>query len=231
MLFPSSSAEEFGIEKRIPKMHLLGYIGLFFSLWTTYVFFISPLVKMRYPDLYIYDVGKLLLWILPAFAYLKYEGLDILTYLKLRKVTQEHVKWAVLISLAFVANQLIGRMVAAHELKFSVFFAAHHWVKGVILVGFTEEILFRGFFLQKIAAYTKFGIANSITSVLFLLIHFPGWIALDALPAGNFFKLYLFAFIVSFSLIEGYVLKKTGSLWVCIVIHSINNFMSYALGA
>ena len=194
-------------------------------------FFYSAFIKTQYPDFYKYDVCKLLIWTLPVFAYLRYENVDIITYLKLRRVTKEGVKWAVLISLAFIAYQLIGKIVISQELKFNVFFDTDKWIKGVILVGFTEEILFRGFFLQKIAAYTKFGVANSITSVLFLLIHFPGWIALDTLPAGNFLKIALFVFIVAFSLVEGYVFKKTGSLWVCIAIHSINNFMSHALGA
>jgi len=99
------------------------------------------------------------------------------------------------------------------------------------LVGFTEEILFRGFFLQRIASYTKFEFANIITAILFLLIHFPGWIALNALPTGVFLKIALFSFILIFSIVQGYVFKKTESLWVCIVIHSINNFVSYSLGS
>lgn len=224
-------SERFDIEKRMPFAYLIGYVGIFFSLWTLYVFKISPFLKMQYPEFYLYNVFKLLIWTLPVFAYLRYENKDTLTYLKLRAVTKAGVKWAFFISLAFIAYQFIGKILILQPIKFNIFFDADKWIKGVILVGFTEEILFRGFFLQKIATYTKFGFANIITSLLFLLIHFPGWLALNALPAGIFLKIALFAFIFIFSIVQGYVLKKTESLWVCIVIHSINNFMSYSLGA
>ena len=43
MIFPLPFNEKLNIEKRMPEMHLIGYIGLFFSLWTIYVFFIQLL--------------------------------------------------------------------------------------------------------------------------------------------------------------------------------------------
>jgi uncharacterized protein len=77
-------------------------------------------------------------------------------------------------------------MVLSDSIKFNIYFEASKWIKGVTLVGFTEEILFRGFFLKKIASFLKFGFANTFTAVLFLLIHFPGWMASNALPTGVF---------------------------------------------
>ena len=224
-------SEKFDEENRTPLVYLIGYVGIFFLLWTLSAFKVLPFLKIRYPEFYLFDVFKLLIWTLPVFAYLKYENADALTYLKLRTVTKTGAKWAILISLVFIAYQFIGKMVISEPIKFNIFFDANKWIKGVLLVGFTEEILFRGFFLQKILIYTKFRSANLITSLLFLLIHFPGWMALNALPEGAFLKIALFAFVFIFSIVQGYVLKKTESLWVCIAIHSINNFMSYSLGA
>lgn len=223
-------SETVGMDKRMSLAHLICYIGIFFLLWTIYVSEISPFLKTQYPNFYLYDVFKLLIWTIPVFAYLRYENTDALTYLKLRSIKKADVKWAILISLAFIAYQFVGTIVISKPIKFNMFFDATNWIKGVILVGFTEEILFRGFFLQKIVSYTRFGFANIITAILFLLIHFPGWLVLNALPAGIFLKIALFAFIFIFSIVEGYVLKKTGSLWICILIHSINNFVSYSLG-
>lgn len=215
----------------MPLAGLAGYIVVFFSLWTFYNFEVASVFKMQYPGLYRYDVVKLLLWTLPVFVYLKYENRAAFTALRLRSITGAGVKWAVCVSLFFVAYQFIGTIVIGEELRFNLDFAANKWIKGVILVGFTEEILFRGFLLQKIAAYINFGLANLITSLLFLFIHFPGWLALNMLPATLFLKIALFAFIFIFSMMQGYVLKKTDSLWVCIVIHSINNLAANALGA
>lgn len=211
------------------KIYLICYIGLFFLLWTLYVSIVLPVVKNS--PFYFYDIFKLLIWTLPVFMFLKYEKVDALSYLKLKSNGKKCIKWATLISLAFIGYQIIGCLVVSQEVKFNPFFDVDKWIKGVILVGFIEEILFRGFFLQRIASYTRFGFANIITSILFLLIHFPGWFALNEFPPGTFLKIALFAFVFIFSIVQGYVLKKTESLWVCIVIHSINNFMSYSLGA
>ena len=124
----------------------------------------------------------MLIWTLPVFVFLKYEKTDALSYLKLKINGKNCIKWVALISLAFVCYQIIGYLVVLQEIKFNPFFDLDKWIKGVILVGFTEEILFRGFFLQRIASYTRFEFANVITAILFLLIHFPGWFALNEFP-------------------------------------------------
>lgn len=211
------------------KVFLIGYIGLFFLVWTLYAFFVSPTLKAQHSPLYLYDVFKLLIWVLPAFVYLKLEKIDTLAYLKLKGRTNNAIKWTILISLAFVVYQLLGRLVISQEITFNPFFSLEKWIKGVILGGFTEEILFRGFFLQKIAKYIKFKFANIITAIIFLLIHFPGYFAMHQIPSGIFPKVALFSFLFLFSIVEGYVLRKSGSLWTCIVIHSITNFTSFSL--
>ncbi len=42
-----------------------------------------------------------------------------------------------------------------------------------------EEVYFRGFLLNKFRQGTSFWRANLLSSLLFVLIHFPGWFALD----------------------------------------------------
>jgi uncharacterized protein len=216
-------------DRKMPIVHLVVFTVLFFLAWTCYVWQVSPVLKTSCPALYIFDVFKLLIWTVPVFAYLKYENLAALSWLRLESVTRTGIKWAVIVSLVVIASQLAGKMVAG-PLKFNLYFAMDKWIKGVILVGFTEEILFRGFLLQKIAGYLSFSWANLVTSLLFLLIHFPGWLSQNSLPPGPVEKMGMFAFIFIFSIIQGRVYQKTGSLWTCIIIHSINNCASYALG-
>lgn len=210
---------------------LLCYMGIFFLTWTVYAFFIAPSLKQQHSLLYSLDVFKLLIWVLPVFIYLKHIKEDAFIYLKLKGQTCDVIKWTVFVSLILIIYQFVGRLITFQAINFNLLFDLDKWIKGVILVGFTEEILFRGFFLGEIAKYVTFGYANIITSILFLLVHFPGWIAVNHFPPGIFLKICLFAFIFIFSIIEGYVLKKTGSIWSCIAIHSINNFVSFSLGA
>jgi hypothetical protein len=72
-------------EAQMPVVYLICYISLFFVIWTLYAFYISPVVKVRYPLLYLTNVFKLLTWSLPVFVYLTRENVDVLTFLKLRR--------------------------------------------------------------------------------------------------------------------------------------------------
>jgi len=210
---------------------LVCYIGVFFLLWTLHAFYISPPLKAQHSLLYTCDIFKLLIWVLPVFVYLKYGKVDTLAYLKLKGSTNNAIKWTMLISLILIGYQFAGRIILEQGIKFNPFFDLNTWIKGVLLVGITEEITFRGFFLQEIAKHMNFKSANIITSILFLLIHFPGFFATHQFPPGIFLKIGLFLFIFIFGVIEGYVLKKTNSLWACIIIHSINDFVAFSLGS
>jgi membrane protease YdiL (CAAX protease family) len=59
------------------------------------------------------------------------------------------------------------------------------------------------------------------------LIHFPGWILLNQFVYPDIIGNIGFVFIVG--IMMGYVLRKTGSLWACILIHSFINFASLSI--
>lgn len=76
-----------------------------------------------------------------------------------------------------------------------------------ILPAFVEEFIFRGVILQGLRKYGNcFAIIAS--ALLFMLIH------------GNI-QQTIYQFV--FGVLAGYLVIKTGSLWVSIVIHAINN--------
>jgi len=230
LLLPSYLITKMKIDNKANIRFLISYIGAFFLLWTLYAFYISPPLKLQHSALYTFDIFKLLIWVAPVFIYLKYKRIDALVYLKLKAPTKNAIKWTILISFIFIIYQIIGTLVVSQQIRFNPFFELHYWIKGVLLVGITEEIAFRGFFLQEIAKHIDFKLANILTAILFLLIHFPGFFATHHFPPGVFLKICTFSFIFIFGIIEGYVLKKSESLWACIVIHSITDFMANSLG-
>ena len=79
-----------------------------------------------------------------------------------------------------------------------------------VIPGFCEEFLFRGVFLTN---FLPFGRTNAIlvSSILFALMHEN--------PAQM-----LYTFVAGVLL--GVIYVKTGSIWSCIVVHLINNFVS-----
>jgi membrane protease YdiL (CAAX protease family) len=60
-----------------------------------------------------------------------------------------------------------------------------------ILIGLFEEIPFRGFILQKLQEKFPFWISNLLSSLLFLIIHLPGWMMLHALMWSNVISIFV----------------------------------------
>jgi membrane protease YdiL (CAAX protease family) len=79
-----------------------------------------------------------------------------------------------------------------------------------------EELLFRGFIFTALRSWCKALPAAAITGALFGLVHFGSAPALDLVPlAGLGFGLCL-------------LYHYTGSLYPCIVAHSLNNSLAFA---
>jgi uncharacterized protein len=89
-----------------------------------------------------------------------------------------------------------------------------------ILIGFFEEIPFRGFILQKLQERLDFWTATLISSLLFVGAHLPGWIMLGQLRAYNVIFVFLFGTIMAVAF------RYTKSLWTSIVAHSLNDFIA-----
>jgi CAAX protease family protein len=91
------------------------------------------------------------------------------------------------------------------------------------LVGFIEEIPYRGFMLRKFEERVGFWLANLVTSLLFLAIHLPGWLALHTLRPGAAAAVGVLGFVM------GLAVRYSNSLWAPIVTHSANDGLSFVI--
>lgn len=156
---------------------------------------------------------NIIIYIIPIIAYLKLkEKVQVLTYLKLKSNAAHGILIGItvsfiLIMLLFVKNIIIG----FGKINFNL---GMFWISG-LLVGFLEEIPFRGFLLQKLSDHMDFWKANILTTIIFVSMHIPTWI--------NSNKPILQTSVsISFaSLALGYLLKKYNSLWTPIICHSV----------
>jgi membrane protease YdiL (CAAX protease family) len=78
--------------------------------------------------------------------------------------------------------------------------------------GFMEELLFRGLFLKRYEAHLGKGLANVLTAVVFTLMH----IQVTYAPQ----MLQFLAIAMVLSLIWGYLIQKTDSLWGAVLFHA-----------
>jgi membrane protease YdiL (CAAX protease family) len=203
----------------------LAYVVAFHVLWVAWPFFVYPkLIAIGEATLTyaLLHIGcRLLVWVAPVFLYLKYvDGVDPVEYLKLK----QHVRRGLIVAGLLTVANVLGSIARFGLPHLSADRITWNSVLGTsFMVGFIEEIPYRGFMLQKFGERMNFWLANLLTSTLFLLVHVPGWIALHMLRAD------LAASIFFFGVVMAIAFKYSRSLWAPIVTHSANDFLSFVV--
>ena len=90
------------------------------------------------------------------------------------------------------------------------------FIATVIISPIFEEILYRGLMYNKLKEISNAFIAILISSILFALLHIPGY--------G--FNIKIFCFVLDGILLT-YCYEKTDNIYVPILVHSINNFFIF----
>jgi len=170
---------------------------------------------------------RLSIWTIPVFVYLILTKQKPFDYLKIRKNITKGIVWGIVIGTIIVIYSILYSYILKGNVYYYFKISIGLWLKAILLVGFSEEVLFRGFILQKMREMSKFWVANVISAVLFVLVHIIGWIINDQFNSPTIIR--SICTILLFGLIQGFVLKKTNSLWTCIIIHSFNNFTSIVI--
>ena len=203
----------------------LAYVVVFHLAWIAWPFVVYPRLETIGNATLLYALLnialRLLLWVAPVLLYLRYvDGVEPFGYLGLRR----HVKRGMVVAAVLTAMNLIGSIVRfgpPHPVAQSITWNS---VLGTsFMVGFIEEIPYRGFMLLKLAERVNFWLANAITSLLFVAIHVPGWIALHTLSAPKAVEIFIFGAVMAA------VSRWSGSLWAPIITHSANDFISFIL--
>jgi len=214
------------------RYSLLKHIVFFYMVWALSEVVLFPFLRMKgviFSDVF-GPIWKIAVWLLPVIAILRAGQYPVFVYLKLDSGKRAAMLWSVL-GVSFIAgyNILMHALFYAN-MVFSPWLTFMQWVNTVFIAGVVEEILFRGYFLQKIRERFSFWKANLVVSLLFVSIHFPIWyVNADKIAHNAAAWSQLIAFIFGFSLFQGWLFRKSGSLWPCIMMHMMNNFMALAL--
>ena len=206
---------------------ILTYIILFFIVWIVYETMIATSIKNIYPEnIHTFSnlIIKSLVWILPIYLYLKfYDRKNPISYLLLDKHVKKGLIGVLALSL-FLALYHFFRINLLGSLKSDFNIGLYTLLNTILLAGIAEEIVFRGFLLKKLWNLFSFKIAMICSSLLFVFIHYPIWFVRGRTLSLEFVIASLYIFI--FGILQGYIFKKTNSLWVCIISHSIHNLFA-----
>src|SRR5215510_10408942 len=202
------------------------YLIVFHIFWMWgYVFWLYPWMRSLGDRTLSYALVNIalrfLVWVLPVFLYLRYlDHLDPIEYLRLRK----NWKRGLFIGIVLSVLNFFGAMMrfgAPHPQTQSLTW--NSVIGTSFLIGFFEEIPYRGFILQKFEGWYGFWIATLLSSLLFLSIHLPGWISLHLLKVESVIFVFVFAVVMAI------VFKLSRSLWGPIVTHSLNDFIAFVI--
>jgi membrane protease YdiL (CAAX protease family) len=204
----------------------VAYVGAFHLVWIAWPCLLYPrLTAALGAATLTYAVVQLslriLVWVVPVFAYLRFvDGVDPLEYLKLRR----HVGRGLAVGLVVTALNLAGMFARFGPPHLSAERVTWNSLIGTsFLVGFIEEIPYRGFMLQKFTERIGFWRANLVTSLLFVAIHVPGWLAL------RMFRVEYAVSIFAIGVVLALAARWSRSLWAAIVAHSANDFLSFVI--
>ena len=210
---------------RRTRAPFLAYVAAFHLVWAAWPFLLYPkltAIGERTLTYALLNLGiRLLVWVVPVLVFLKYvDRVEPLEYLKLRY----HVRRGLVVALALTLLNAAGMLVRFGAPHMSAHALTWNSVLGTsFLVGFIEEIPYRGFMLQKFAEWIGFWPAVLVTSLLFVGVHVPGWIALHMLRADLATTIFVFAVVMAAAF------KYADSLWAPIVAHSTNDFLSFVV--
>lgn len=202
------------------------YVLAFHAFWMgAYVFEIYPWMRtlgeatLRYALVNLSI--RLVVWVLPVFLYLVYiDRINPIIYLRLK----QNWKRGVFLGIVLSALNLFGTMIRFGWPHPSAQSLTWNSVIGTsILIGFIEEVPYRGFMLQKFSERYGFWVALAISSFLFLSIHLPGWISLHLFKTSSVVSVFVFGIVMAI------VFRYGKSLWAPIITHSTNDFIAFVL--
>lgn len=188
------------------------------------VFYAVDIFRLYLEHITHFHIDRIFTWLIPTLLFitfvLKKNPFD---YLKLRSDVKKGVFWGIIISIIHVFLYCSLRYLWNNELavNFNLTFGTFWDV--ILTVGLVEEIVFRGLVLHNLNEIFSFKTSNILSATLFLIAHIPYWYFGKQFSLPVVYIIYDFFFIFIFGLLEGLFVKKTNSLWTCIIHHSFNN--------
>lgn len=207
-------------KKGIANLYLILYIVSFFIIWIAYELFIKPtisLISNEFLGEIIRSIFKVLIWIVPCIYLLKRNSANV--YVSLCDMFTNKIKWINYLPLFifFTIFLLGGSWLQYGNLLVRNTFQLHNLIGSFLLVGITEEMVFRGWLLNSFLIKMSSTLAIIMNAFLFLAIHFPVYfykgLLIEVIVSGQFLQVLILSIIFSMTFI------KSKSLLVPMIFH------------
>lgn len=167
-----------------------------------------------------WTTAKIILWIIPSLWLLRISGRTVREVLNLEN-WRSWLGWGgglgLLIALTgIIPNYLSGSPILPTEFSFSL-------LNVIVIAPTFEELLMRGAILGNLQQEYSFWTANIVTSLMFVVLHLPGWYFMGVpysnltQPVGGALSIFLV------SLVFGYAAHRSRSVMGGVLSHFLNN--------
>ena len=214
-------------------MCLILFTVWLYGAWALYHLLIEPAIKGMTDNEYVRvllrdGVIKSLVWTLPAVLLIRRFSSDMLIGMRqlfsFRKAALKYL----LIAVPLAAFVLIAPLLRGKGINISPTFHPSKLIT-VLFVGFTEEIVFRGLYLNaslkgadtNAKKYTAVG----VNALMFLVIHFPIWISTGTFTAN--FASFAFVTIIALSVLFSFCTINCRNIWVASILHSFYDMLVF----
>ncbi len=191
-----------------------------FAAWTCYVAFVFP-TWPRQGFIFSKLIPELIragIFIAPILLLLR--NAAPWTALRIVPVTKNDLMVGVLAGLVWGIG-IILIAISLQQRSLSSVAKYQIWLTGFTISTVVEELTFRSYFFGALKRY-GWWLAAIVSSLLFVLIHYPGWYFLGLLPSPimwitNSVSLFLLGCVLAL------LSSKTTSIWPCVFVHACNN--------
>lgn len=207
-------------QQKIKPAALVIYTLVFYCIWSLFEFFIKDAVSAAIGNTLIAQfiktgIIKNLVWTLPAVSLIRFFQNDSYLSLKEMFTNKVNVSKYVPLFLAFTAYILLASLLTRGNISASI---GGNELIILLFVGITEETVFRGWLLNATVTENRKWLSILVNAVMFLLIHFPFWIA-----SGEFANVSVISnsiCVLALSVIFSLSFIKSRSLWIPVALHT-----------
>ena len=172
---------------------------------------------------HISNIYRFFIWVLPVFLYLIFvDKVNPFHYLKLTTSIKKGILYSVAVLAAGALWQFIEYKFANDTITNFSFLS----ILALVIIPVFEEILARGFILNKLCEIMPTKKVLPLSAGFFWLCHIPGWPFIGSPIPLNQFIVYSISVFIVVGIGCGILMKKSNSLYPSIVLHAVNNFIS-----
>jgi len=169
-----------------------------------------------------WTVAKIIIWILPALWLMQKTDCKIGEIFRVSS-WRKCLTWGIGLGGVLVLTSIGGRYFNNNlSIPNPISFA---FVNAIIIAPIFEEFLMRGAIMKALRKNHKFVLVNSVTAVLFVILHFPGWYYTGTLLSnlssvtGGALTIFVIGWLC------GLATEKGETVIAGIIVHTLNNLI------